>query len=78
MQTHDRVGRDEFEFTQEFLSQILGVRRASVSEVAGKLQGAGLISYGRGRIGVLDLPSLETKSCECYRVIQDEFDRLLG
>lgn len=78
LQIRDRVGRDEFELTHGFLSQMLGVRRASVSEVAGALQRAGLISYSRGRIRVLDRTGLEAKSCECYRVIHEEFDRLLG
>jgi CRP-like cAMP-binding protein len=78
LQTRERVGRDEFELTHGFLSQMLGIRRASVSEVAGALQRAGLISYSRGRIRVLDRTGLEAKSCECYRVIQEEFDRLLG
>lgn len=78
LHTQDRVGRDEYPLTQEFLAQMLGVRRASVSEVAGGLQRAGLISYGRGRIRVLDRPGLETRSCECYGIIRAEFDRLPG
>lgn len=76
LHTHDRVGKSEFPLTQEFLAQMLGVRRASVSGVARKLQRAGLISYGRGRIAVLDRSGLEAKSCECYGVIRAEFDRL--
>jgi CRP-like cAMP-binding protein len=76
LHTHDRVGKDEFPLTQEFLAQMLGVRRASVSEVAGGLQGQRLISYSRGRIRVLDRPGLEAKSCECYGIITKEFDRL--
>jgi CRP-like cAMP-binding protein len=78
LHTHDRVGSDEFPLTQEFLAQMLGVRRASVSEVAGNLQREGIISYSRGVIRVLDRTGLEAKSCECYRVIRQEFDRLLG
>ncbi len=77
LQTHDRVGRDEFGLTQEFLSQMLGVRRASVSEVAAELQEAGCISYSCGAIKLLDRASLEAKSCECYRVIAGELERLL-
>lgn len=77
LHTHDRVSGDEFPLTQEFLSQMLGVRRASVSETAGALQGENLISYTRGIIRVIDRPGLEARSCECYRVIRKEFDRLL-
>ena len=78
LQTHDRVGSDQFLLTQEFLSQMLGVRRARVSAAAGLLQKAGLIRYARGRITVLDRSGLESAACECYRVIKGEFDRLLG
>jgi len=76
--THDRVPGDEFELTQQFLSQMLGIRRTGVSEVAGKLQRAGLIRYRRGRITILNRKRLEKTSCECYRVVRSEFDRLLG
>jgi CRP-like cAMP-binding protein len=78
LQTHDRVGTDEFLLTQEFLAQMLGVRRSGVSVAAGLLQKARLIRYVRGRITILDRPGLESAACECYRVIQREFDRLLG
>ncbi len=78
LHTHDRVGGDEFPLTQEFLAQMLGVRRASVSGVAGDFQGAGLIYYARGTVGVLDRIGLEGRSCGCYRVIREEFDRLPG
>lgn len=76
--THDRVQSDEFPLTQEFLSQMLGVRRASVTLAAGALQKAGFIEYRRGRLKILDRAGLEQASCECYQVIRDEFDRLLG
>jgi CRP-like cAMP-binding protein len=76
--THDRVGADEFVLTQEFLSQMLGVTRASVNEVARELQGAGAIDYTRGRVTILDRGQLESRSCECYEVVRREFDRLLG
>jgi CRP-like cAMP-binding protein len=78
LQTHDRVGSDQFFLTQEFLAQMLGVRRSGVSAAAGLLQKAGLIRYARGRITVLDRSGLESASCECYRVIKREFDRLIG
>lgn len=76
--THDRIDGDEFLLTQEFLGQMLGVSRASVNEVARQLQDLGAIDYSRGRITVLDRRTLEARSCECYRVIRTEFDRLLG
>jgi CRP-like cAMP-binding protein len=76
--THDRVSSDEFPLTHEFLALMLGVRRASVSEVVGRLQQAGLIHSRRGMILVLDRAGLEAASCECYGVIKQEYDRLLG
>lgn len=78
LMTQDRVGSDRFPLTQEFLAQMLGVRRASVSAIAAKLQKAGFISYSRGIITIVDRKSLETVSCECYKVVKQEFDRLLG
>lgn len=76
LMTHDRVGRDEFLLTQEFLSQMLGVRRARVNVAAGILQRAGLIRYSRGRIRLTDRGGLEAASCECYGVLRTEYDRL--
>jgi CRP-like cAMP-binding protein len=78
LMAHDRVEADEFPLTQQFLSEMLGVRRPSVSAGAAKLQGAGLIRYHRGRITVLERAGLEAASCECYRVVKREYDRLLG
>ena len=75
--SHDRVETDEFLLTQEFLGQMLGVSRASVNEVARELQDAGAIDYTRGRITILNRAELESRSCECYGVVRDEFDRLL-
>lgn len=75
LMTHDRVGKDEFTLTQEFLATMLGVRRVTVA--AGILQEAGLIKYRRGRITIVDRESLEESSCECYGIIRREFDRLL-
>ena len=63
--------------TQELIANMLGVRREGVTEAAGKLQDAGLISYRRGTITVLDRPGVEARSCECYQVVKTEFDRLL-
>jgi CRP-like cAMP-binding protein len=76
--THDRVGADEFPLTQEFLSQMLGVRRATVTVAAGSLQNARFVRFDRGRIRILDRDGLEESACECYSVIRNEFDRLLG
>ena len=75
--TRDRVNSNEFPLTQEFLSQMLGVRRASVSEVAAVLQKAGLIQYHRGKMMILNRKGLEADSCECYQIIKKEFDQLL-
>jgi CRP-like cAMP-binding protein len=75
---HDRVGGEAFELTQQFLSQMLGVRRASVSEVASRFQARGLLRYTRGQMQVLDREGLEEASCECYAIVRSEFDRLLG
>jgi CRP-like cAMP-binding protein len=76
--THDRVDADQFPLTQQFLAQMLGVRRASVGTVASTLQKAGLIRYSRGVITILDRPGLEAAACECYRIIEAEYERLLG
>jgi CRP-like cAMP-binding protein len=78
LMTHDRVEGDEFILTQEFLAQMLGVRRSGVTEVAGRLQKAGLISYSRGRIKIRNRKRLEKLCCECHRVVREEYERLLG
>jgi CRP-like cAMP-binding protein len=70
LQTHDRVGSDPLPLTQEFLSQMLGVRRTSVTLVAQQLQSAGAIHYSRGRIRVADRQKLEELACECYEIIR--------
>lgn len=75
--THDRVRSDSFSLKQEFLADMLGVRRAGVSVAASALQNAALIRYSRGVIQVLDREGLEAASCECYGVIRQQFDRLL-
>ena len=76
--THDRVRSDQFPMTQEFLSQILGVRRAVVTEAAGLLQKAGLIRYGRGQMTILDRLGPEDTCCECYRSVKAQENRLSG
>jgi CRP-like cAMP-binding protein len=77
LMTHDRVSRDEFELTHEFLAQMLGVRRATVTEIAGALQDAGAIRYARGVMSVVDRGILRARCCECYDFIQSEYARLL-
>ncbi|MDT7807568.1 MAG: hypothetical protein QOJ70_1381 [Acidobacteriota bacterium] len=74
---HDRLGRDEFELTHEFMANMLGVRRASVSEVAEKLQAMGFISYQRGRITMLDRKGLQEFTCECYQSVEQKYDDFL-
>ncbi len=76
--THDRVGVDTFQLTHEFLGYMLGTARPSVTLAARGLQHAGLITYHRGVVTVLDRPGLEAAACECYALITDEYVRLLG
>jgi CRP-like cAMP-binding protein len=78
LMTQDRVEGNQFPLTQEYLAYMLGVRRASVSEVCNLLQKAGFISYSRGSITILNRQALENTSCTCYAIIKDEFNRLLG
>ena len=73
----DRLPLPELTMTQELIANMLGVRREGVTEAAGKLQNAGVISYRRGHIKVLDRPKLEGMSCECYEVVRRESARLL-
>ena len=73
----DRLQSNELTMTQELIANMLGVRREGVTEAAGKLQGAGLVRYRRGKITVLDRTGLEARTCECYQVVKREFDRLL-
>jgi CRP-like cAMP-binding protein len=75
---HDRAGSDELPMTQEFISNMLGGRRQSVTVAAGRLQDAGLIRYSRGHITIVDRTGLENYVCECYQVVKTELDRLLG
>ena len=75
---HDRKNHAELLMTQELIANMLGGRRESVTVAAGHLQDAGLIHYCRGRIRILDRPGLESNACECYHIVEAEFDRLLG
>ena len=74
----DRVPGDDLRMTQELLANTLGVRREGVTEVAGRLQSAGVIQYKRGHIRVTNRPKLESMACECYSVVKLESDRLLS
>jgi CRP-like cAMP-binding protein len=76
LMTHDRAGTDTFPLTQEFLSHMLGVRRATVNVATGMLKKAGFIRYVRGKITVTDRHGLESASCECYRAIIQVYDAI--
>ena len=78
LMTSDRLGLEEFRLTQEFMSNMLGVRREGVNKAAGTLQSAKLIRYSRGKITILDRRGLEENSCECYAIIKAESDEYLN
>ena len=71
LMAHDRIGKDDFPLTQEFVAIMLGTSRPTVTVVAGTLQKAGLITYHRGHLTVVDRENLEAASCECYRTTTD-------
>lgn len=75
LRMHDLAGAD-IPLTQEFLAQMMGVRRTSVTEVAGELQKAGMIAYGRGRIRILDLDMVQQRACECESDIRSHYRRV--
>jgi CRP-like cAMP-binding protein len=78
LMSSDRVGRERFPLTHEFVSMMLGVRRASVTEAAGALQDAGLIAYRHGVVTIVDRAGLEQASCEDYAVTRRTYDNLYG
>lgn len=78
LMTRDRVAGDTFGLTQEFLGQMLGERRPTVSRVASQLQDRGMIRYSRGQITILDRARLEQVCCPCYQFIRDEYAGMLG
>lgn len=77
LMTHDRAGTDTFFLTQEFLAYMLGVRRASVTNSLGPLRAAGMISYTRGHVEILDRVALKNAACECYEVMRSAFENAL-
>jgi len=77
LMTRDRMGTDEFQLTQEFLSNMLGVRREGVNKAAGALQQQNLISYSRGNLLILDRVGLTAIACDCYGIIKAEYDTFL-
>jgi Crp-like helix-turn-helix protein len=77
LMSHDRVGRDRFDLTQEFLAEMLGVRRPGVTVAMGILEKAGLIAHGRGNITVVNRAGLEKASCECFKTIRERQAKLI-
>lgn len=75
---HDRVDRDDLQMTQEFISNVLGGRRETVTVAAGRLQDAGLIRYSRGHIAIVDRKGLEAAACECYPAVAAWSHRLVA
>lgn len=78
LEVHDRLEKDELSLTQEFIAEMLGVRRSGVTQTAQQLQQEGLIRYQRGHIHILNQSGLEAFACECFQTVKDEYDRLLG
>jgi CRP-like cAMP-binding protein len=78
LRARDLSGSDQLPFTQEFLAEMLGVRRTSVTAVARTLQEAGMVKYKRGKIEVLDVEGLRESACECYETVKEQYGQLLG
>jgi CRP-like cAMP-binding protein len=78
LEAQDRINSNELRLTHEFIATMLSVRRAGVTQAAQNLQNRGLIRYNRGHIHILNQGGLEAFSCECFRTVKDECDRLLG
>ena len=74
----DRMQSQNLQLTHEFIATMLGTRRAGVTLAASKLQAAGIIRYSRGKVSILEQEKLEAASCECHRIVRDEYNRLLG
>jgi CRP-like cAMP-binding protein len=78
LEVQDRIEQNNLKLTQEFIATMLGVHRSGVTQTAQKLQENGLIRYHRGNVEILDLPGLQACSCECFKTVKKEYDRLLG
>ncbi|MDQ3809257.1 MAG: Crp/Fnr family transcriptional regulator [Chloroflexota bacterium] len=78
LEVRDRIGSDDLWLTHELISDMLGVRRAGIGALSGKFEERGLIVQGRGRTQIIDAQELEAAACECYGVMREEYDRLLG
>jgi CRP-like cAMP-binding protein len=78
LMSSDGIDSNQLPLTQEFLATMLGVRRAGVTEAAARLQSEGWIRYSRGYVEIVDRPALEAATCECYRTIRTEYERLFG
>jgi CRP-like cAMP-binding protein len=78
LRARDLSGSDTLSFTQEYLAQMLGVRRTSVTVVAHTLQAAGLIKYARGKIQILDTEGLQDSACECYATVKSQYGKMVG
>jgi CRP-like cAMP-binding protein len=78
LRARDLSGSDNLQFTQEYLGEMLGVRRGSVTVVAHTLQAAGLIKYARGKIQILDVDALQDSACECYATVNRHYGSLFG
>lgn len=78
LESRDRIGSDELQLTHEFIAQMLGVRRAGVTELSCRFEDRGAVEKSQGRLRIIDGAQLESASCECYRALADEYDRLLG
>ena len=76
LSVQDRLRGDELQLTQRFIAELLGTRRATITEAAGNLQQAGLIRYRRGAITIMDREGLGQSACECYALLQQEYQRL--
>jgi CRP-like cAMP-binding protein len=78
LDVRDRIGSDDLKLTHEFISQMLGIRRASVTEAANRFEDKGLLQQRRGMVRIVDADRLCGLACECHQVLLDEYDRLLG
>jgi hypothetical protein len=77
-EVRDRVRSNSFGLTQEFIAQMLGANRTTLSLAMSQLKEEGLIDYSRGKVDLLDVPGLQIRSCECFALLQSEYVRLLG